>query len=202
MKVLLKEDVEKLGQAGDVVTVADGYARNYLIPRMLAVKASPGQVKQVDVIRRQAHLKRERIAAEHAELAEKLTGVVLTFVANASERGRLYGSITQDDIAEALEAKIGEPVDRRKIEIDPLRQIGYHTVPVRVSAELIPEVVAIVHREGEDPLAYIPVEEEEEEQAEEEGVVEEAVAEEVVAEEETRVEEEPEDEAEAVADEA
>ncbi len=160
MKVLLKEDVAKLGKAGDVVTVADGFARNYLIPNQLAVKASPGQIKQVDVIRRQAQLKRDRIAEQMAVLAEKLTSVQLTFAANASEKGRLYGSITRDDIADALEAAIGEPIDRRKIEVDPLRQIGLHSIPVRLGAGLTPEVVAIVHREGEDPAAYLTVAEE------------------------------------------
>ena len=102
MKILLKEDVENLGAVGDIVTVADGYARNYLIPTELAVKATPGQVKQIDVIRRQAHRKRERIVAYLAAMTEKLNGILLTFEANASERGRLYGSITKDDIVEAL----------------------------------------------------------------------------------------------------
>lgn len=161
MNILLKEDVEKLGAAGDVVTVADGYARNYLIPQGLAIRATAGQVKQVDVIRRQAQKKRERLAAQMNALAEKLTGCLLTFEANASEKGRLYGSVTQDSIVEALEAKIGEAVDRRKLGTGPLRQIGLHAIPVRLSAELIPEFTVIVHREGEDPNDYLlPPEEE------------------------------------------
>lgn len=178
MKVLLKEDVEKLGHAGDVVTVANGFARNFLLPRRLAVKASAGQVKQVDVIRRQAQVKRDRIAAEHAALAAKLNGIVLTFEANASERGRLYGSITPEAIAEALESRVGEPVDRRKLDVDPLRQVGLHTVPVRISANLIPEVQVVVHREGEDPLSYLQVDEEEEPAAEAEELAAEAEADE------------------------
>jgi large subunit ribosomal protein L9 len=180
MKVLLKEDVDKLGMAGDVVTVANGYARNYLIPQLLAVKCTQGQLKQVNVIRMQAQRKRERIAAEQEAFAERLTGIVLTFEANASEKGRLYGSITRDNLADALEARLGEPIDRRKIEIDPLRQIGMHSIPIRITAELIPEITAIVHREGEDPLSYLltddeEIEEEEEEQEteEEEQVIEE-----------------------------
>ncbi|MBN1318136.1 MAG: 50S ribosomal protein L9 [Anaerolineales bacterium] len=167
MKVLLKEDVNKLGVAGDVVSVADGYARNYLIPQLLAVKCTQGQLKQVNVIRMQAQRKRDRIAAEHEAFAERLTGIVLTFEANASEKGRLYGSITRDNLAEALEARLGEPVDRRKIEIDPLRQIGMHSIPIRITAELVPEITAIVHREGEDPLSYLPTDDEDMEGEEE-----------------------------------
>lgn len=177
MKVLLKEDVDKLGTAGDVVSVADGFARNYLIPQQLAVKSTNGQLKQVHVIRQQAQQKRERIAAQQAAFAERLTGIVLTFAANASEKGRLYGSITRDNIADALEARLGEQIDRRKIEVDPLRQIGLHSIPVRVTAKLIPEITAIVHREGEDPLTYLPtdeidVEEENEDEVEESTSVE------------------------------
>ncbi len=155
MNILLKEDVEKLGVAGDVVTVADGYARNFLIPQGLAVKATGGQIKQVDVIRRQALVRREKLEARLAALAAKLTSTTLTFEANASERGRLYGSVTQDQIAEALEAAISEPVDRRKMESGPLRQLGLHAIPIRLSKDLIPEVQVIVHREGEDPEMYL-----------------------------------------------
>lgn len=161
MKVLLKEDVEKLGEAGDIVTVADGYARNYLIPNQLAVKATPGQVKQVDVIRQQAQVKRDRLLAEMAYLTEKLNGLQLTFEANASEKGRLYGSVTPEAIIEAIQAKTGEEIDRRKLETDPLRQLGVHTISVRLGADFVPELTVIIHREGEDPQSYLQVEEEE-----------------------------------------
>jgi large subunit ribosomal protein L9 len=155
MKVLLTEDVEKLGSAGDIVTVADGYARNYLIPNQFAVKATAGVVKQADVVRRQGRRKRERIAAEMEALAKRLSGLQLAFEANAGEKGRLYGSITRDDVIEAVEARIGEEIDRRKLEMEPLRQLGLHTVAVRLSAELSPELLVIIHREGEDPEAYL-----------------------------------------------
>jgi large subunit ribosomal protein L9 len=171
MRVLLTEDVEKLGSAGDIVTVADGFARNYLIPNELAVKASAGVVKQAETVRRQARRKRERMAAEMEELAGKLNGLQLTFEANAGEKGRLYGSITRDNVIEAVEAKIGEEIDRRKLEMEPLRQLGLHTVPVRLSADLSPELVIIIHREGEDPAAYL-VEQEAEAKDEVEAVVE------------------------------
>jgi large subunit ribosomal protein L9 len=161
MKVLLKEDVEKLGVVGDVVTVADGFARNYLIPNGLAVRATPGQIKQIDVIRLQAQQRRDQLEAELAALTEKLSGIQLTFEAKASERGRLYGSITKDAIVEALDAELGEPIDRRKVETDPLRQVGLHTIPVRLSAELVPQITVIVHRGGEDPAIYLLAEEEE-----------------------------------------
>lgn len=162
MKILLKEDVEKLGAVGDIVTVADGFARNYLIPNGLAVKATAGQIKQIDVIRLQAQQRRELLEAELAALTEKLSAIQLTFEAKASERGRLYGSITKDTIVEAIGAQLGEPLDRRKVETDPLRQVGLHTIPVRLSAELLPEVTVIVHREGEDPAIYLSRAEEEE----------------------------------------
>ncbi len=157
MKILLKDDVDNLGIAGDIVDVADGYARNYLLPQGLAVRATPGQIKQVDVIRAQSRLKHQRIAAEMAALTEKLEGTLLTFEATASERGRLYGSVTQDQIAEALAAELGEPIDRRKIDTDPLRQLGLHAIPIRLGGELTPKVSVIVHREGEDPESYLPV---------------------------------------------
>jgi len=157
MKILLKDDVDTLGIAGDIVDVADGYARNYLLPQGLAVRATPGQIKQVDVIRAQSRLKHQRIAAEMAALTEKLEGTLLTFEATASERGRLYGSVTQDQIAEALAAELGEPIDRRKIDTDPLRQLGLHAIPIRLGGELTPKVSVIVHREGEDPESYLPV---------------------------------------------
>ncbi len=177
MKILLKDDVEKLGVVGDIVTVADGYARNYLIPQGLAVKATPGQVKQVDLIRRQAMVRREHFAAQIAALTEKLNGVQLTFEAKASERGRLYGSVTKDSIVEALEVELGEPIDRRKVETDHLRQIGLHMIPVRLSAEMIPQVSVIVHRHGEDPTIYLPVVEEETSDDQVEAEVEELPAE-------------------------
>jgi hypothetical protein len=79
----------------------------------------------------------------------------LAFEANAGEKGRLYGSITRDDVIEAVEARIGEEIDRRKLEMEPLRQLGLHTVAVRLSAELSPELLVIIHREGEDPEAYL-----------------------------------------------
>jgi large subunit ribosomal protein L9 len=157
MKILLKDDVDNLGTAGDIVDVADGYARNYLLPQELAVRATPGQIKQVDVIRAQARIRHQRIADEMAALTEKLESTLLTFEATASERGRLYGSVTQDQIAEALAAELGEPIDRRKIDTDPLRQLGLHAIPIRLGGELTPKVSVIVHREGEDPESYLPV---------------------------------------------
>jgi large subunit ribosomal protein L9 len=183
MKVLLTEDVEKLGSAGDIVTVADGYARNYLIPNQFAVKATAGVVKQAEVVRRQGRRKRERIVAEMEALAKKLNGLQLAFEANAGEKGRLYGSVTRDDVIEAVEAKIGEEIDRRKLEMEPLRQLGLHTVPVRLSAELAPELVVIIHREGEDPQAYLAEPEPEAETGAGEETVEPAYAEPTAAEE-------------------
>ena len=119
--------------------------------RILLALLANGDSVRVYLQRRLDHL------AEMAALTEKLEGTLLTFEATASERGRLYGSVTQDQIAEALAAELGEPIDRRKIDTDPLRQLGLHAIPIRLGGELAPKVSVIVHREGEDPESYLPV---------------------------------------------
>ncbi|GAB4535177.1 MAG: 50S ribosomal protein L9 [Anaerolineae bacterium] len=132
MKVLLLEDVTNLGLTGDVVTVADGYGRNYLIPRGLAKVASPGALQQASQIRKAGERKRARELGHAQELASRIEGLNLTFQARAGEKGKLYGSITTADLAEAIERELGQEIDRRKIISDPLRQLGEHTVEVRL----------------------------------------------------------------------
>jgi large subunit ribosomal protein L9 len=149
MKVLLLKDVYKLGRAGEVKRVADGYGRNFLLPQGLAVLATPGALKQAEHIRTQANVQRAVINKEMSGIAEKLQGITLTFPARASETGKLYGSITTQHIAEALSRKTGIELNRRQIEGQPLRKLGEHTIEVRLTVDLIPTINVIVHREGE-----------------------------------------------------
>lgn len=159
MKVLLLEDVYKLGRAGDVKKVAPGYGRNYLMPQGLAVLATPGAIKQADRIRKQGEIKRAQVNEEMGGVAEQLEGQLFTFAARASETGRLYGSVNTQMLAEAVSEEIGVEVEARQIESQPLRQIGKHDVAVRMTVDLIPEIEVIVHREGEPPSSALDEEE-------------------------------------------
>ncbi len=150
MKVLLLQDVYKLGRAGDVKKVANGYGRNYLMPQGLAVLATPGAIAQADTIREQADQQRTIINEEMSLVAKQLADVVLTFPARASETGRLYGSINTRMIAEAISEKAGVEISHRQIDSQPLRMIGEHIVNVRLTVDMIPEIKAIVYREGEN----------------------------------------------------
>lgn len=153
MKVLLKEDVENLGYAGEVYAVADGYGRNYLIPRGLAVKASPKVMKQAESWRQRAAARREQQRAEFAALAERIMAAELVFEAKAGETGKLYGSITTAEVVEQLNAALGIDLDRRVIVTDPLRQLGKHQVMVRLSADFQPEVTVVIRGEGAEEAA-------------------------------------------------
>lgn len=149
MKVLLLQDVYKLGRAGDVKKVANGYGRNYLIPQGLAVLATPGAMAQAQTIRVEADKQRAILNQEMSGVAEQLKGLVLTFPARASETGRLYGSINTRMIADAISDKVGVEISHRQIDSQPLRMIGEHPVHIRLTVDLIPEISVIVHREGE-----------------------------------------------------
>jgi large subunit ribosomal protein L9 len=149
MKVLLIKDVYKLGRAGDVKRVAAGFGRNYLIPQGLAVLATPGAMKQTERIRSQAEVRRTALNEELKDLAEQIGGLSLTFAARASETGKMYGSITTQDVAEAIQEKTRYEVKRQEIDMQPVRMLGEHTARVRLTMDLIPEVKVIVHREGE-----------------------------------------------------
>jgi len=162
MKVLLLEDVYKLGRAGDVKKVAPGYARNYLMPQGLAILATKGAVKQADRIRKQGEIKRARVNEEMGGVAEQLEGMLFTFPAKASETGRLYGSVNTQMLAEAISEEIGVEIEAKQVESQPLRLIGKHTVPVRLTVDLIPEVEVIVYREGESPESALEEEQQEE----------------------------------------
>jgi large subunit ribosomal protein L9 len=153
MKVLLLKDVYKLGRAGDVKKVADGYGRNFLLPQKLAMLATPGAVKQAEKIRQAALTERTRLNQEMGSVAEKLQALTLTFNARAGETGRLYGSITSGDIAAAIERETGIHIDRRHIAHQPLRELGAFKVAVRLTVDLIPEINVVVKGLGEEEQA-------------------------------------------------
>jgi len=142
MKVILTSNVPKLGVVGDVCEVAPGYGRNFLLPQRLALPASGGSMKQIEDLKRTEKRRQDRVRAETESLAKRIEALELSFTAKVGETGRLYGSITASDIAEAIEAQIGAPVDRRKIVLDEtLRTLGDHEVPLH----LMPGVTATVH---------------------------------------------------------
>jgi large subunit ribosomal protein L9 len=148
MQVLLLKDVPGLGKAGTVKTVAEGYARNYLIPRKLAVPATPAAMKDAETIRRAAERKQQRIEEQAETLAAELRDVRLTFKAKAGESGKLYGSITPGHIAEALSAKMGMEFDKRKIDLEePLRELGEHTVPIKLSPAVMGTIRVVLEAE-------------------------------------------------------
>lgn len=149
MKVILREDVEKLGKAGEVVKVADGYGRNFLIPRQLAVPADVRNLKALEHERRviESRAKRNRKAAE--SLGARLASLSLTLPAKAGEEGKLFGAITSRDIALALE-QAGIPVDRRLVLLpEPIKQVGDYKVKVKAGVDPVPEVSVRVVAEQE-----------------------------------------------------
>jgi large subunit ribosomal protein L9 len=150
MEVLLLQDVDNLGQAGEIQRVADGYARNYLFPRNLAVLATPGAVKQAELRQQAAARRQAKDLADARSLAAALDGLTVGFQARAGETGRLYGSITSANIAAALEKQVGREVDRRKIELsEPLKDLGTHAVTIRLAAEAEAKITVVIDREEE-----------------------------------------------------
>ena len=150
MKVMLLKDVYNLGRAGDVKKVANGYARNFLIPQKMAVPATAGATVHVDRIKAAAVKQRELVNEEMSGLAAQIAGLVLIFKAKVGESGKLFGSITPQMIAEAITEKISADVDRHWIESQPLREAGNHKVKVRLTFDLIPEVKVIVESDAEE----------------------------------------------------
>jgi len=182
MKVLLTKDVYKLGRAGDVKRVADGYGRNYLIPQGLALLATPGAMKHAERIRSQAEIQRAKLNSELKDLADQINGLTLTFSAKAGETGKMYGSITTQEIADAITEKSRYEVKRQQLEMQPIRNLGEYTIHVRLTMDLVPEVKVIVHREGE-AVPTESAETEPEAKTKSKAKAKEVVAEEVVAEE-------------------
>jgi large subunit ribosomal protein L9 len=149
MKVLLTKDVYKLGRAGDIKKVADGYGRNFLLPQGLAVLATAGALRQVDKIKSQAEIRRTEQNSELKELAAQINGVTLVFSAKAGETGKLYGSITTQDVATAIQEKVRYEVKKQQVDMQPIRTLGDFTAHVRLTMDLVPTVKIIVHRDGE-----------------------------------------------------
>ena len=146
MKIILTQYVPKLGQAGTVQDVANGYARNFLIPRGMATIATRGSIKQVE--QRQA-ADAKRVAKQEEELrglSERIQGMRIEIEARVGEQGRLYGSVTAPDIAEKLSAALGEDIDRRKIDLDdPIRTVGEHQITIRLVGRLTPAITVAVY---------------------------------------------------------
>ncbi len=147
MEVILKEDVPKLGHRGDVVKVATGYGRNYLLPNKLAIEATAGNKKVIDQMKAAAVRKAQKDKADAEALAKQFEGVSVTITRRAGEHDQLFGSVTSSDIAAELEKK-GFAVDRRKIELDqPSKTIGEFTVPLRLFRDVTASVKVNVGKE-------------------------------------------------------
>jgi len=157
MKILLIKDVYKLGHAGDIKRVADGFGRNFLLPQGLAVLATPGAISQSEKIREEANRQRAIVNNEMNAVADIIRDVTLSFAAKAGETGKMYGSITTQDVAVALKAKSGVDVKRHQVDMQPLRTLGEHKAHIRLTMDLIPDIKVIIYREGEaDPTAPPP----------------------------------------------
>jgi large subunit ribosomal protein L9 len=151
MKVLLLKDVASLGKAGEIKEVADGHFRNYLAPKGLAAPATPATLKQV-ADARDAQVRREaRESARNKTLAEKIAQTQLRFKVRVGEQHRLFGSVTATQIAERLQAELGQPIDKRHVELDePIHHLGTFEVKVRLGHDVNPRVTVVVEREGEE----------------------------------------------------
>lgn len=151
MKLLLLSDVYKQGVAGEVVDVADGYGRNYLIPKKLAVKATAGELKKAEGLRATAAARKAELENKLNELARQIDGVELVFARRAANTGKLFGSVTTTDLAEELHKKTGIDINRRRISQQALREIGTFMVPVRLGSEMSPTLKVVVLREEDLP---------------------------------------------------
>jgi large subunit ribosomal protein L9 len=148
MKVVLQDDVKGLGTTGDVKDVADGYARNFLIPRRLAAPATAGALKNVEAQRASVAKRQAQMDADARDLAERLGAMTLTLKARVGSQDRLYGSITSADIAAALGSELGTTFDRRKLVLeDPIRELGTHTVPVHLARDVTTSLTVNVEAE-------------------------------------------------------
>jgi large subunit ribosomal protein L9 len=150
MQIILQEDVEKLGVRGEVVTVAEGYARNFLLPKQLALPASAGNLKRLEKIRATLAKKTagEREVAQ--KQADTLTGITITLVRKAGENDQLFGSVSSADIAEAFAAQ-GHEVDKKRIQLaEPIKAVGEYEVPVKLHREVTAQVKVIVQKEAQE----------------------------------------------------
>ena len=154
MKVILANDIDNLGTKGDVVTVADGYARNYLVPKGLALMASKGALRQAEQMRRAREEREQKIKEEAAGRVSKLGATSVYISARAGEGGRLFGSVTKADVARAIQEQLGEDVDRHSIRLDdPIRSLGSHSVEIHLHEEINALVTVEVIAHEEEPEA-------------------------------------------------
>lgn len=140
MKLILKEDVDNLGHIGDIVNVANGYARNFLIPRNLGVEANPRNIKQFEHMKRIVGVKAEKVRKEKMDIADKLKAVRLTVRAKSGEEGKLFGSVTSMDVQQEL-ANQGFEIDRKKIVIEPpIKRLGEHDVKIKLHTDVVADI--------------------------------------------------------------
>ena len=148
MKVVFLEDVEGVAQSGQIKEVASGYARNYLFPRKLAVAATKEALSQYESQRKAYERKQTKLEAEAVKLAEELSKVTVTIKARTGEENRLYGSVTNSDIAEALEKQSGQAVDKRKIELEePIKRTGSYQVPIHLAKNAVANITVVIEPE-------------------------------------------------------
>lgn len=149
MKVFFKQDVPGVGKAYEIKNVADGYARNYLIPHGLAVPATSGQVKEAQDYVKTQHAKEDRVREHSLQIAERLKATPVHFKAKSGEKGRLYGSITSADVAEAIARVLGAEFDKRVVVLDrPIRELGEHIVELKLRGGVRGQVRVIVEAEA------------------------------------------------------
>jgi large subunit ribosomal protein L9 len=149
MKVILLSDIYKHGVAGEVVDVADGFARNYLIPKKLAAPATDSELKRAEKLRATADARKAELDNRLNDLARQIDGVELVFGRRAANTGKLFGSVTTTDIADALREKTGVDINRRRISQQALRELGRFDIPVRLGTEFSPTLKVTVVREDE-----------------------------------------------------
>lgn len=192
VKVILKSDVENLGKAGDVLVVADGYGRNYLLPKSLAVKATPGNLKQLEsAIKAREEQKKEEFEIAK-KLAAKIADITVVIRAKAGDKGKLFGSVTNNDIAAKLEEQHDITVDKRKIDIkESIKQIGFYTINVKLHPEVVAELKVNVEPEKQEKKTEQDVPQAAPEEVQQEEVREELTEEPQEEVEEAVVEDEP-----------
>jgi large subunit ribosomal protein L9 len=148
MEVILKEDVAKLGSRGDVIKVAEGYGRNFLLPRKLAIEASAGNKKVIDQMRAAAVRRSAKEKTQAEELSKQFDGLSVSFQRRSGENDQLFGSVTSGDIADALEKKSFN-IDRRKIQLhEPLKTIGEFTIPVKLHKDVTAHLRVVIEKEA------------------------------------------------------
>ena len=151
MQVILLQDLYKHGVAGEVVKVADGFARNYLIPRKMAIQATPSAMRQTEAVRKNVEARRAQYNNMLNDLARQVNGVELIFGRRAASTGKLFGSVTTQEIADELDRVTSVDINRRRISQQALREVGTHEVPVRLGNELSPTLIITIVPEDELP---------------------------------------------------